>query len=147
MKAKIKRSPKKAIRTLENIRKNLDGPGRVKVGLPRDSNNYPDGTSVILVGTVQEFGSPTNNIPERSFLRSTVFEKRQEYMLFFKSLGNKILKNEMKPDKALRLLGLQVQTDVREKITTIDEPPLKSREGNPLVDTGHLRSSINFKVD
>ena len=49
--------------------------------------------------------------------------------------------------KALGILGLTVQTDVRDKITDIDSPPLQYREGNPLVDTGHLRQSITYEVD
>ena len=78
-KVKIKKQPLKGIKKIEKIAKAMSGPDSVKVGLPKGSNDYPDGTSVIMVGAVQEFGSPSQNVPERSFLRSTVVEKRRAY--------------------------------------------------------------------
>jgi len=145
-KIRIIKKPSKAIREIEKIAKNLSGPDTVKVGLPKGSNDYPDGTSVIMVGAVHEFGSPARNIPQRSFLRSTVQEKRKPYKKLFAKLGGAILLGKMTAEKALNLLGLQVQSDVRQKITDIQDPLLKHREGNPLVDTGHLRQTITFQV-
>ncbi len=145
-KVRIIKRPDKAIREIEKIAKNLSGPDSVKVGLPKGSNDYPDGTSVIMVGAVHEFGSPARNIPQRSFLRATVQEKRKDYKKLFQKLGRAVLFGDMVSQKALRILGLQVQSDVRQKITDIQDPPLKSREGNPLVDTGHLRQTITFQV-
>lgn len=146
-KTKIIRSPKKAIKEIEKLAKSLKGPDLVKVGLPKGSNDYPDGTSVITVGLVHEFGSPSRNIPQRSFLRSTVASNKREYKDIFKRLGKKIVDGKITKLEALKLLGLKVQTDVRDKITDIDSPELKSRDGNPLVDTGHLRQSITYEVD
>lgn len=145
-KVKIIKKPSKALLKLEKMIKNLKGPDLVKVGLPKGSNDYPDGTSVIMVGAVHEFGSHARNIPQRSFLRSTVQEKRRPYKKLFAKLGGAILLGKMTPEKALNLLGLQAQSDVRQKITDIQDPPLKHRDGNPLIDTGHLRQSITFEV-
>lgn len=145
-KVSIKSKPTKAIKAIEKIAKNMDGENSVKVGLPKGSNAYPDGTSVIMVGTVHEFGSPSRNVPERSFLRATVKEQRRAYKSLFRKLSKKIINGDIDTTEALNVLGLQVQTDVREKITDIRTPPLKNREGNPLIDTGHLRQSIIFKV-
>lgn len=144
--AHIKRSPKKAIDRIKRIAKEMSQQGQVKVGLPKGSNAYPDGTSVILVGTVHEFGSPTKNIPERSFLRSTLNEKKSEYKEFLTILGKKIATGTIESEKALNLLGLKVTSDVKDKITDLDSPALKYREGNPLVDTGHLRQTITYQV-
>lgn len=146
-KTKVIKSPKKAAKELEKLAKSLRGPDLVKVGLPKGSNDYPDGTSVIMVGTVHEFGSPSKNIPQRSFLRSTVESNKRPYKDMFKKLSIRIIKGKITKKQALGLIGLQVQTDVREKITDIKEPELKHREGNPLVDTGHLRQSITFEVE
>lgn len=145
---RIVRSPERAMRELERINRSMRrGSDKVKVGLPRGSNNYPDGTSVIMVGAVHEFGSPSRGVPQRSFLRSTVQEKRREYKRFFRALSAKIIRGEITKQQALELIGLKVQSDVRDKITDIQAPPLKHRDGNPLVDTGHLRQSIIYKVD
>ena len=102
---------------------------------------------MIMVGTVHEFGSPARNIPQRSYLRSTVESNKRSYKDMFKKLSIRIIKGQITKKEALGLVGLQVQTDVRQKITDIKEPDLKSREGNPLVDTGHLRQSITFEVE
>lgn len=146
-KTKIIKKPIDAIKELEKISTSMKGADSVKVGLPKGSNDYPDGTSVIMVGTVHEFGSPSRNIPQRSFLRATVQEKRRKYKKMFSKLAKKIIDGKLTSKQALNLVGLQVQTDVREKITDIKEPELKHREGNPLIDTGHLRQSITFEVE
>ncbi len=149
MKSKVKiiKKPTDAIKELEKISNSMKGADSVKVGLPKGSNDYPDGTSVIMVGAVHEFGSSSKNIPQRSFLRSTVQEKRRKYKKMFSKLAKKIVNGKLTVKEALNLLGLQVQTDVKEKITDIKEPELKHREGNPLVDTGHLRQSITYEVE
>lgn len=143
---RVIRSPDRAIRELRNINNSLRGPDSVKVGLPKGANDYPDGTSVTMVGAVHEFGSPSRNVPERSFLRSTVQEQRKPYKRLFAKLAKKIIQGKLTKKDALQLIGLQTQTDVREKITDLQDPPLVSREGNPLVDTGHLRQSIVYEV-
>jgi len=143
---RIIRTPEQALRELERIGKTFGKkPNGVKVGLPQGSNDYPDGTSVIMVGAVHEFGS--SRVPERSFLRSTVIEKKRDYKALFRKLTFKIIKGDMDTKTALGLIGLTVQTDVQDKIIDIDSPPLKYREGNPLFDTGHLIDSITFEVD
>jgi len=143
---RIIRTPEKALKELERISKAFGkGPNGVKVGLPQGSNDYPDGTSVIMVGAVHEFGS--SRVPERSFLRSTVIEKKRDYKTLFRKLTYKIVTGGMDTKQVLGLIGLAVQTDVQDKIVDIDSPPLKYREGNPLFDTGHLIDSITFEVD
>ncbi len=152
-KVRIKKQALKAIKRIEKIAKNLKGPSKVKVGLPKGSNAYPDGTSVIMVGAVHEFGSPARNIPQRSFLRSTVNNNRQEYRRINKKLASKIISGDLDSKQALGLLGLKVEGDVKQRITDIKIPPLKSpskkRGGspNPLVDTGHLRRVITHVVE
>lgn len=142
----IKRSPDKAIKLIEKIAKEMQGEGQVKVGLPKGSNNYPDGTSVIMVGAVHEFGSPSRNIPERSYLRSTMQSNKRNYKNLLSKLGRLIATGEMSAEKALRTLGLKVEADVKDTITDLKTPALKTREGNPLVDNGHLRQSIRHQV-
>lgn len=145
-KTKVLKRPEKAIKELEKLGSLLQGPTSVKVGLPKGSNPYPDGTSVIMVGTVHEFGSPARGVPARSYLRTTLVERRKEYREMIGKLAGHIVSGKLTMDKALDLLGLKVQGDVQMKIETIDTPALKYREGNPLIDTGHLRQSITYQV-
>jgi hypothetical protein len=145
---RIIRRPDIAIRRIETINREMSRRGQnVKVGLPKGSNDYPDGTSVTAVGAIHEFGSPSKGVPQRSYLRTTLVEKKRAYIELFKALARSIVEGRRTKLQALGLLGLQVQTDVREKITDISTPPLVVRVGgNPLVDTGHLRQSINFEI-
>lgn len=144
---KINKAPKKAIDEIERINKSMRGDDSVRVGLPKNSLPYPDGTSVVEVGVQNEFGEPSKRIPQRSFLRSTLNENKRKYLTMFSKLSKLIVDGKETKDRALRKVGLQVQTNVRQKITDIKEPPLKVRKGgNPLVDTGHLRQSINFQI-
>lgn len=148
MKSKVKviKKPTKAIKELEKMAAQMKGPNQVLVGLPKESNNYPDGTSVIMVGAVHEFGSEKRNIPECSFLRTTMVEQRRKYRAMFKKLGKAIIKGKMTTEKALKTMGLQAQSDVQRKIHDIDSPPLRHRDGNRLIDTQHLQESITFEV-
>lgn len=146
-KIKIKRSPEKAIKYLENMNNRFKGPDSVKVGLPKGSNNYPDGTSIIMIGAVHEFGSPSRGVPERSFLRSTLNDNKLKYKIKFKKLSKSIVSGLITKNKALQILGAQLQSDVIGTISLGISPELKSREGTPLRDTGHLIQSITFQVD
>ena len=134
------------------MKKITNSESKVRVGLPKNSNPYPDGTSVIMVGAVHEFGSDARNIPERSFLRSTVHQNRNEYKAFIRSLASAIIKGKLTADKALKILGLKVASDVQQKIVEIKHPPntkvtiASKKSSNPLIDTGHLRQSITYEV-
>lgn len=144
---KIKHSPKKAIKRIEKIAKEMQGKGQVRIGLPKGSNAYPDGTSVIMVGSVHEFGSPSRNIPERSYLRSTLQNNRRMYKKFLEKLGKNIAIGKITSEEALQTLGLKVASDAQSTLIDLKTPPLKHRDGNPLFDTGHLVESITFVVN
>lgn len=146
-KTRIIKRPDKALKKIEELVKSLKGPDLVKVGLPKGSNAYPDGTSVIMVGSVHEFGSPSMGIPQRSFLRATLVENKLAYKALFKKLSQKIVDGDMSKEDALHFVGMTVQGDVVSRISEGISPDLTSREGTPLIDTGHLRQSITYKVE
>lgn len=136
----------KARKTIDRIAKNLNGADLVKAGLPKDSNPYPDGTSVIDVGVAHEFGRPDQGIPERSFLRSTLAENRREILKDMGTVGARIALGQITPERALGQMGLKLQTMVRDTIANGIDPALTSREGTPLWLSGHLIDSITYKV-
>lgn len=139
---------KRGIDLLNSLDKRLSGKTSVKVGLPKDSNAYPNGESVVDVGFIHEFGEPTVNIPERSFLRSTLFENQKAYHKLAIKLTKRIVKfPRMTITDALGTIGEKFKGDVQYKISSGINPPLKSRDGTPLYDTGHLVQSITYKVD
>lgn len=146
-KTKVKRQPDKGIKKIEELAKNMKGVGSIRAGLPSNSNNYPDGTSVIMVGAVHEFGSPEKGIPQRSFMRTTVVENKKKYKKDAAKLMKKAVLGKVTFEKVSDILGLTLQTDIREKIRTLKSPKLKYRKGNPLVDTAHLIESIVYEVE
>lgn len=145
-KSSIKHTVHKAQADLDKFDKEISKNSSVTVGLPKNSSPYPNGVSVILVALVHEFGSLIRNIPERSFLRAGIRRNAKKYQKLFKILAKESLDGNGDFLRGLSKIGLQAQTDVREEITNVKKPPLKSREGNPLVDTGHLRGSITYQV-
>ncbi len=145
-KTRIVKRPTNAIRRLDKLGKAMAGPNRVAVGLPRGSNAYPDGTSVIEIGAKHEFGSPGEGVPQRSFLRATMNDKRRSYASLTKTLTRRVVSGKITKREALATLGLTAQNDVQGRISDGIEPELRYREGTPLILTGHLRQSITFEV-
>ena len=127
-------------------------PEQVKVGLPQGSSSYPDGTPVVLVGAVNEFGSADGNIPERSFLRSTVIREKNNFIKFWRSEhAREILLGEESAAQVLGLLGQMAEGEVKRTITVLSEPANKEStikqkgSSNPLIDTGLMRQSISYE--
>lgn len=125
---------------------------RVKVGLPVGSAAYPDGTDVIKVGAVHEFGSEDESIPERSWLRSTMSEHAEEHAELARNLARAVDRGDRDPREALELLGTRAAANAREMIVEISSPPLAAetirRKGsaNPLVNDGHLKDQVTHQV-
>lgn len=134
-----------------------------KVGWFKDAK-YEDGTPVAYVAAIQEFGSPGNNIPPRSFMRSTQSDKINEWRQAAAGASRQVLNNKMQAVQAMELIGMKAEGDIREKISQIDSPALrpatiKARQrryaekggvGNltkPLVDTGRMITSLTSKAE
>ena len=145
-KAGVSRTILQAQRDLDKFERQIGKNSRVQVGIPANSRDYPDGTSVILVGLVHEFGSLSRNIPERSYLRAGIRKNSKKYVNLFAKLAIKVLNGDTTVKQGLGIIGLQAASDVQQELTELQRPPLKHRVGNPLVDTGHLRQSITFQV-
>lgn len=142
-----------AAKLVDRLTKLLDKPPKIAVGLPRDSTPYPDGTSVIMVGFWNEFG--TENIPERPFLRTTANQKREEWLKLAKDIYTRAIKKNKNPTDFMSLLGERMENDIK---AGIDSGPWEENQGwykewklskgktKPLIVTGHLRGSIRYVV-
>lgn len=89
-----------------------------------ESAVYPDGTPVAYAAAINELGSPANNIPSRSFMRSTALEKDGAWKDLASTISKKILAGEMTPQDGMELLALQAEGDIAKKIASITSPPL-----------------------
>ncbi len=121
-----------------------------RIGVLQSAPAYPDGTSQAEVAFWNEFG--TENIPERSFIRSTADEKRGNYTRTMKGEALKIMAGKSTVKVSLEKVGLLAQGHVRKKIKNLKSPPnapatIKAKgSSNPLIDTGLMLQSINYEV-
>lgn len=104
------------------------------------------------LAATHEFGTKDGHIPERSFIRSSMTEHRQDYVSAQAANLRKVVRGEMPFEKSLDLLGLRAAADVQANIRRGDFKPLEQstidRKGSkaPLIDTGNLRQSITHEV-
>jgi hypothetical protein len=122
-----------------------------------DSETNPE------IGAKHEFGS--GHIPERSFLRSTVDSGKP--MEFAEQVSAKVARGQMTADRAAQQIGVVTVGEVKQTIAAKIPPPLSEQTiqrrlekgahggglaslGNsttPLVDTGQLVQSIQYRVE
>lgn len=139
------------LKDLRDISLSISDIPSIKVGVPKEGA-YPDGTPIETVGFVNEFGSEANNIPERSFLRSTIIDNNDKYVEMMEKGLDGVVQGKTDVDTMVNLIGITAEGDVKDKITDLKTPPntestiKKKKSSNPLVDTGLLRSSIIYEI-
>lgn len=106
----------------------------------------------ILYASVHEFGAPSINVPERSFLRKTFDEQLDNMGRVMDNFIMKYIDGDIDFDTCMDAIGEYLVGLVRKTIVDMDSPPLKQatidRKGSSgvLVDTGRLIDSITYKV-
>lgn len=119
----------------------------ITVGIHEDTGNHPDSLLTnAQVGAFNNFG--TDKIPARPWLEPGVRSKDDEY--------NKIITNAAADGQtlkqALERVGPVAQAAVQVYMTELKTPPNAAStiamkgSSNPLIDTGALRQSVNYKV-
>lgn len=139
-------------KALDRLRQRLVGDNRVvNVGVP-EGKREEDGTPVAMIAAVHEFGSPSQGIPERPFLRVAVQRNRQKYVRLNRINLVKMLRGQATVDQALGQLGEMakgdVQTEIRSGVFTPLKEATKKRKGSsrPLIDTGQMVQSIAWEL-
>lgn len=122
----------------------------LKVGIQKDAGANSEGESIAEYAAKNEYGS--RQIPERSFIRSTLDEKRHQIFKLIANEFDKALILKQNPQRALETIGTYVETEIKRKITSLRQPfnsPVTiKRKGstNPLIDTGLMRQSIRYNI-
>lgn len=125
---------------------------RIQVGVLGGEAGDKGGLTNADVATFHEFG--TSTIPERSFIRSTIDNRRKEFLAFGSALAKRAIDGHITFDVTLEAMGLKVASAMRDTIRARIPPPLEDstllRKGEkkfvPLVDTGALLNSISHRV-
>ena len=110
------------------------------------------GTENIQKGITNEFGVPRKRIPERSFIRSTFDDEKENVTKRFKQIYEAINKGDFNVISKLRTIGIEHAGKVKQKIADIKTPrnsamtiALKGFD-NPLIHTGAMRSKVSSEV-
>lgn len=111
-----------------------------------ENAKYQSGVNVAKVAFINEYGNL--NQPPRPFFRVAIDKNTAKWFNVFK---NQFLANNSL-ELSLNQVGEVAKGDVVSSITALTNPALKEstikRKGSskPLIDTGFLRASVNFKV-
>jgi len=147
------------LKELEKLQEGLDESKQLvaKVGILGDSGaRTEDGLSNAEIGAVHEFGSMTNNIPRRSFLKDPLILKRPELASF---ISKAIAKHIGDPDMIRQVLtkaGIVAEGIIQDAFNTGGfgtweelKPQTIQRKGSEakLIDKSELRGSIVSQVD
>ena len=129
----------------------LSEPTSIAVGvLERDAQTEDGAVTVLDVGTWNEFG--TVGIPSRSFIRDWVDGNRKRAQGILKKLLKRVIAGELTEDASLEQFGAWAKGEIQARIARGVPPPNAAstvkRKGSstPLIDTGILRSSIDYEV-
>ena len=120
----------------------------VVVGIQQGEMN--DGQAIAEYAAYNEFG--TENIPERSFMRSTFDENLSGIKQDMDRRYGQVLKGELDVSRALGLIGLRHQDQIKDKIGSNLPPPNapatieKKGSSKTLIDTGAMKNSIHYLV-
>ncbi len=119
-------------------------------------------TEYLMIGGVNEFGATiermgkngpyTITIPERSYIRSGFDTHERDITDKLKLLLDGLLAGQTSAATVYDMIGVQVMDYLKEYLFALSEPPnapstiRQKGSSNPLMDTGKLKDSINYKV-
>jgi len=134
---------------LDKLEKNLKSQKLAMVGIFGNKNARDDDTTNVKVGMKHEFGSFSEGLPRRSFLKDPLALKRKEFLKRARKIIDKDISDSVDSDQILEKIGVLGETIVQEAFETGGFGTWKpiSRSGSILIDTGQLRSSITSKVE
>lgn len=104
------------------------------------------------IGIYLKKDTNTINIPERSFIRAGFDENKSNIESRVSTLINSLMHNQIDRETFYEFIGEYTVGLIQEYLTNLSSPPLhpatvkNKKSSNPLVDTGHLRDTITYKI-
>jgi len=105
---------------LASIASNLKGRGTLRVGFLENAQ-YPDGTSVALVASLQEFGAPRAGIPPRPFFRTMITKESAGWPSL---ISSQLKKTNYDMPLTLGRVGEVIKGQLQTSIRDLTDPPL-----------------------
>lgn len=119
----------------------------ITVGIHADK-----GSDEVVKAASNEYGTPT--IPARPFLRPTIDANRDVYFnMLADGIGDVLDGKGSNIKTVFRKVAVRAVGDVKQAIRDVSTPPnapsTVRRKGanNPLIDTGRMRASVDYKVE
>lgn len=112
----------------------------------------PTPITMAQLAAVHEFGTQDGTIPERSFIRSSLADHSKEIKRLIKKVTAAIVLGKMDRARALGIVCQKIADGIVAKIDSGVPPPLSDetirRKGSdhPLIDTGQLKNSVDWKI-
>lgn len=126
------------------------GGAKVKVGV---FNGVGGGTGELAtIAAHHEYGAPRANIPQRSYIMSTVRERKAELNAIMARAVKLMIQRKITERQALELVGAWLANAIKGRIVSGPFAPLKpatiARKGSdkPLIDTGQLKNAVTFII-
>ena len=119
--------------------------GTVEVGFFKGTHTYPNGKDVTTVARDNDQG--TKRIPERPFMIPAGNKAANKTINI--TVGS--IAGGMDEQQALSKAAIMFKNAIQREITNLKEPPnaestiLKKGSSNPLIDTGLMRSKVEWK--
>ncbi len=119
------------------------------------------GMTLVELAATHEFGSSDGHVPERSFIRSTLYVRSAQALAEkIEAAAKLVIAGKLEAKRALELLGTFAASEIKNTITMNESdgygeypyPPLAdstiAAKGSsvPLIDTGQLKNSITYAV-
>lgn len=124
----------------------------VAVGVLQDTKHEGDGVSLVNIATWNEYGTANGHIPERSFMRGTYANGKEEIASVQRRAAKGVASGQFTIQTGLTIIGQKFQAMVRKRISSSIPPPnapstiAKKGSSTTLIDTGQLRQAINYEV-
>ena len=120
--------------------------GTVDVGFFKGTHTYPNGKDVTTVARDNDQG--TKRIPERPFMIPAGNKAANKTI----NITVHSIAGGMDEQQALSKAAIMFKNAIQKEITNLKEPPnaestiLKKGSSNPLIDTGLMRSKVEWKL-
>lgn len=120
--------------------------GTVDVGFFKGTHTYPNGKDVTTVARDNDQG--TKRIPERPFMIPAGNKAANKTI----NITVNSIAGGMDEQQALSKAAIMFKNAIQREITNLKEPPnaestiLKKGSSNPLIDTGLMRSKVEWKL-
>lgn len=138
---------------LRSMAKDLSRNSGVNVGVPQAAGSYEDGPHLAVIAATHEFGSASQGIPERSFLRVPLRAAKEELGQIITRQLPLVVEGQLSMVQLMDQLGARAASVSQEAISAgippANAPATVQQKGSstPLIDTGRLRQSITHVVD